>query len=1298
MNSNKSSQNDKQSTLGPDFKNSFDSIFSPGMAYFSPFNTEQFHNDNLNQPISPIPSSTALYDRTRGTADLNYPGASSSSSSSDMNSSRKYQRPHTVSSSLGNKGPSLFQNNTDFVTGGSGAQDPTTTTGQFRHLHSSSNAGLQNTSASNTQNYNMNSSQAPSSGSNNNQPLSNHTPNSSNAGNSPESVTFASPQNSHWWYNNDLDNSQHGIQSEDALLQETFPADYSTQDTDLGSNNEGAISGNNSISYDNGYIPYRTRQHSGDEYVGATHHSNMESFPQLSPQLYSDITQSSSDISNIHTSVTGTANILQKPRQRSIYDNQFSSHQGPPGSRLSHSHHDFGGPSSTTSSSINHEVTGSISDSLTMHFNSTNDRSSVNDASPTLMSSGNVTSSNMSTQPSHLDHPHLSSQVQSHLNLSRNTPPESFKTSENPNVHIQNFHQQSQNQQGSSQIAAVEPIPRRKSPSIHEAAAMAAEIIAQEARGSNNSHSKKPRPCDSCRRRKVRCIMLPSDTGRCLHCEVKKQPCTFLEAPIRKTRSKKTTDKLGVPLQAASAAAAAAAAAINQEISKLPKLKYEDYASLGGHALLKKALSLQYPRSAYYIGTTSIHDPMLLEATPLDSQDQARIVGDVELRKVSGDTMFMLHNDYSEELYARSIQNCDAVESIVSPFGQDLIDLYFKIVHPSFPIVHKKVFLEKYKRTHREFLAPFLAGVYLLALRWWDSDPKLCKIDPSKKPDADALLKLATTTFVDALDRPKLASVQAGLLLLQCNPTKAGNWMLCSQVVAIAEELALGVDCSKWKIPRWERGLRRRVSWAVWLQDQWLSLSESRPSHTDRVRSWILSDLTIDDFPDRSENSDEDGGWAAEVTNGRLLFCEMIKLTEIVEEIRNELFSQQSLKNVKTTQQILEMAKPMQLRLRNWYHSLPRSLFMSVEPGGELLSNAAGDLVDDSRDVSVEPSTASTSKVSSVPETPNANDFIAPSTTETDKPTIKEGQNTQNNLNNHAEARNPFSESRTRKLSANGYLHLAYFASEITLHRRIIRSLDVENSPPILIQLCRQAAKTRLVAAINFVTNLKPEHLRAFWYSSSYSNFSLIGSFAGLLYVTATTEDEKSFYRDELKRYREVLKNGTTIFDSSQEEGDLANSNTTTSDHVNTENVNAKDAEANSPGDTSDTSLLPQPSKPRQNGFEPMKGALKMLEQVLWRVPGLWGEDENASNIAIQPNSDQLKEDPASSGPRPQSFGATSPDNGSLPHQVKKEPIPNGGNSVSLNNTEDSTQRNVLKRGSVPGVEDEVSNSKKAKN
>ena len=61
----------------------------------------------------------------------------------------------------------------------------------------------------------------------------------------------------------------------------------------------------------------------------------------------------------------------------------------------------------------------------------------------------------------------------------------------------------------------------------------------------------------------------------------------------------------------------------------------------------------------------------------------------------------------------------DAIERIVAPHGQSLINFYFRIVHPSFPILHKKVFLEKYSRTHREFSPPLLAAVYILTLHWW---------------------------------------------------------------------------------------------------------------------------------------------------------------------------------------------------------------------------------------------------------------------------------------------------------------------------------------------------------------------------------------------------------------------------------------------------------------------------------------------------------------------------------------------------------------------------------------------------
>src|SRR5690349_715681 len=55
-----------------------------------------------------------------------------------------------------------------------------------------------------------------------------------------------------------------------------------------------------------------------------------------------------------------------------------------------------------------------------------------------------------------------------------------------------------------------------------------------------------------------------------------------------------------------------------------------------------------------------------------------------------------------------------------------------------------------------------------------------------------------------------------------------------------------------------------------------------------------------------------------------------------------------------------------------------------------------------------------------------------------------------------------------RKLSSTGYLHLGYYAVEITLHRRILRSLSSVDDPA-LRTICRQAAHARLVSAMDFV-------------------------------------------------------------------------------------------------------------------------------------------------------------------------------------------------------------------------------------
>ena len=155
--------------------------------------------------------------------------------------------------------------------------------------------------------------------------------------------------------------------------------------------------------------------------------------------------------------------------------------------------------------------------------------------------------------------------------------------------------------------------------------------------------------------------------------------------------------------------------------------------------------------------------------------------------------------------------------------------------------------------------------------------------------------------------------------------------------------------------------------------------------------------------------------------NGTLMFQQMVSLSIILGEIMDTFYTQGSITINKSIEQVLKLAKPLQLKLREWYHSLPKNLSMS---------------------------------------------YATP-----------------------------------QKLNPNSTLTLAYFATEITLHRKIICALNPQ-TPKELVQVCRTAARTRLVAAIEFIRDLKNEHINAFWYNCSTGNLMLIGTFAALLYVT----------------------------------------------------------------------------------------------------------------------------------------------------------------------------------------------------
>ncbi|KAH0558404.1 hypothetical protein GP486_004939 [Trichoglossum hirsutum] len=560
-----------------------------------------------------------------------------------------------------------------------------------------------------------------------------------------------------------------------------------------------------------------------------------------------------------------------------------------------------------------------------------------------------------------------------------------------------------------------------------------------------NTRTRRDRPCDACRRRKSRCV-IHEGAEVCVLCEFHKQECTFVQSPQPRKRRlngdarEEDTSKRRSPdtEHARRTSQNAGSSAPNIRTNNPP---VDDYANLKGPSLLKKTLGLQNHRHSQHVGSTNEFEPCLINLSPFDKKDEYSLSRGM-LRRVSDYDTFLMLPDQGTQGHGDELADLDAIQNVVTPHGQALVNLYFRIVHPSFPILHKKVFLEKYSRTHREFSPPLLAAVYILVLNWWSYSSDLANLP---KPDVKELERLALKTINDVIHRPKLSTVQAGLLLLQ--RPEGDSWALTAQLVAVGQELGLHLDCSKWKIPDWERGLRKRLAWALFMQDKWGALTHGRPSHIFRS-NWAVRPVVKEDFPENAADEDDEEG-SAEVEKGIMLFSQMISLTEILSEVLETFYTIKAAQEIENegkdgTRLILERAKPVQIKLKEWFSRLPGCLRMD--------------------------------------------------------------------------------STKIRKLSSTGYLHLAYFATEITLHRRIVRSLNPTTTDPYLLHICRSAAKTRLISAMDFVNRLKPEHLQSFWYFASKVNFALIGTFGGLLWATAPGKEEAEFYKSRLGEYRWTLR------------------------------------------------------------------------------------------------------------------------------------------------------------------------------
>lgn len=80
-----------------------------------------------------------------------------------------------------------------------------------------------------------------------------------------------------------------------------------------------------------------------------------------------------------------------------------------------------------------------------------------------------------------------------------------------------------------------------------------------------------------------------------------------------------------------------------------------------------------------------------------------------------------------------------------------------------------------------------------------------------------------------------------------------------TNAVSISQALGLNLDPSDWPVPLWEQRLRKRLAWALYSQEKWLSLNFGRSSHIS-PDDWDVQELRHEDFEEYddagSSNSD----------------------------------------------------------------------------------------------------------------------------------------------------------------------------------------------------------------------------------------------------------------------------------------------------------------------------------------------------------------------------------------------------------------------------------------------------------
>ncbi|KAK2612620.1 hypothetical protein QQS21_001392 [Conoideocrella luteorostrata] len=428
--------------------------------------------------------------------------------------------------------------------------------------------------------------------------------------------------------------------------------------------------------------------------------------------------------------------------------------------------------------------------------------------------------------------------------------------------------------------------------------------------------SRKSRPCDVCRHRKIACVIATEPP--CDFCRSRDLECTG----VLGLKYGLNIDS-GVPLHGSELATAPEALPqhrlvdVCDGLSVKPSVKPPENVAAKPPPRQTVETTVMPPtspaddetevhldncegQSIYYIGPGAEQDSLLLDSF------RYPILNDCPLARCKivpvhpgGESStdrpvnFLLLNRTQSEAASLSKKNSlEVIEGNAFPYGPILVRLYFAHIHPAFPILPKSRFLRSYS-TDRESIPSSLRGaVYAVASTFWAHDKSL----PGRCPiQQHAMLDLAHSALRREIESPSLFIVAACLLIIHGTSGKAENietpatWTLAAQATAAAQMIGLHQDPGRWKIPSDEKRLRRKLWWACYATDCFSSMAFGNPPHIG-AGGWStlepsLEDLRCDeDVPSNLEHLIEGENTRFDVTTGAR-FLELVKISKYMREI-----------------------------------------------------------------------------------------------------------------------------------------------------------------------------------------------------------------------------------------------------------------------------------------------------------------------------------------------------------------------------------------------------------------------------